>query len=151
MAPPSLYNAYNVLVYCSDCYESKFEQGEDVVAGIRTPEDINTMKICMPEAYKELVENCEILERHYKDMMVKCSFLMLENGSFLFISVLVKCSCSVLIHLQSNGFFFLRFQLCVTMQGLIMVSKYRILNSQFKKIGYGCCSAGPEREPVEVQ
>ncbi|PWA96094.1 pyruvate, phosphate dikinase [Artemisia annua] len=45
-------------------------QGEDVVAGIRTPQDIVTMKNCMPEAYKELVENCEILERHYKDMMV---------------------------------------------------------------------------------
>lgn len=28
------------------------------------------MKSCMPEAYKELVENCEILEKHYKDMMV---------------------------------------------------------------------------------
>lgn len=28
------------------------------------------MKECMPEAYRELVENCEILERHYKDMMV---------------------------------------------------------------------------------
>jgi hypothetical protein len=25
----------------------------------------------MPQAYDELVENCEILERHYKDMMVK--------------------------------------------------------------------------------
>lgn len=46
------------------------DQGEDVVAGIRTPEDLDTMKNCMPEAYKELVENCEILERHYKDMMV---------------------------------------------------------------------------------
>lgn len=45
-------------------------QGEDVVAGIRTPEDLDVMKNCMPEAYKELVENCEILERHYKDMMV---------------------------------------------------------------------------------
>lgn len=44
-------------------------QGEDVVAGIRTPEDIEVMKTCLPEAYKELVENCEILERHYKDMM----------------------------------------------------------------------------------
>ena len=29
------------------------------------------MKNCMPDAYQELVENCEILERHYKDMMVK--------------------------------------------------------------------------------
>ncbi|XP_043709382.1 pyruvate, phosphate dikinase, chloroplastic isoform X2 [Telopea speciosissima] len=27
------------------------------------------MKQCLPEAYKELVQNCEILERHYKDMM----------------------------------------------------------------------------------
>ncbi|CAA0807092.1 Pyruvate- phosphate dikinase 1- chloroplastic [Striga hermonthica] len=44
-------------------------QGEDVVAGIRTPQDLDTMKNSMPEAYKELVENCEILERHYKDMM----------------------------------------------------------------------------------
>lgn len=41
------------------------------MAGIRTPEDLNTMKNCMPEAYQELVENCEILERHYKDMMVR--------------------------------------------------------------------------------
>lgn len=45
-------------------------QGEDVVAGIRTPQDLNTMQSCMPDAYKELVENCEILESHYKDMMV---------------------------------------------------------------------------------
>lgn len=44
-------------------------QGEDVVAGIRTPEDMETMKERMPEAYKELLENCEILEKHYNDMM----------------------------------------------------------------------------------
>ncbi|CAM6129227.1 unnamed protein product [Calypogeia fissa] len=44
-------------------------QGEDVVAGIRTPEDIDTMRVALPEAYKELLENCEILEKHYKDMM----------------------------------------------------------------------------------
>ncbi|KAF8387965.1 hypothetical protein HHK36_026631 [Tetracentron sinense] len=53
-------------------------QGEDVVAGIRTPEDLDTMKRCMPEAYKELVENCEILERHYKDMM-DIEFTVQEN------------------------------------------------------------------------
>ncbi|KAF2287773.1 hypothetical protein GH714_002659 [Hevea brasiliensis] len=53
-------------------------QGEDVVAGIRTPEDLCTMKNCMPEAYKELVENCEILERHYKDMM-DIEFTVQEN------------------------------------------------------------------------
>ena len=50
---------------------NRFEKGEDVVAGIRTPEELDTMKSYMPGAYKELVQNCEILERHYKDMMVK--------------------------------------------------------------------------------
>ncbi|KAJ6323514.1 hypothetical protein OIU76_010924 [Salix suchowensis] len=53
-------------------------QGEDVVAGIRTPQDLDTMKNCMPQAYDELVENCEILERHYKDMM-DIEFTVQEN------------------------------------------------------------------------
>ncbi|XWS08683.1 hypothetical protein CRYUN_Cryun40dG0022300 [Craigia yunnanensis] len=53
-------------------------QGEDVVAGIRTPEELDTMKSYMPEAYKELVLNCEILERHYKDMM-DIEFTVQEN------------------------------------------------------------------------
>ncbi|KAK8950737.1 hypothetical protein KSP39_PZI003999 [Platanthera zijinensis] len=53
-------------------------QGEDVVAGIRTPEDLNTMKLCMPDAYDELIENCSILERHYKDMM-DIEFTVQEN------------------------------------------------------------------------
>ncbi|XP_072958683.1 pyruvate, phosphate dikinase 2 [Typha angustifolia] len=53
-------------------------QGEDVVAGIRTPQDIERMKDCMPEAYAELVENCNILERHYKDMM-DIEFTVQEN------------------------------------------------------------------------
>ena len=53
--------------------EFLFMQGEDVVAGIRTPEDLDAMRDQMPEAYVELVENCKILESHYKDMMVCCS------------------------------------------------------------------------------
>ncbi|WOL15780.1 pyruvate, phosphate dikinase 2 [Canna indica] len=53
-------------------------QGEDVVAGIRTPQSLDTMKECVPEAYNELVENCEILERHYKDMM-DIEFTVQEN------------------------------------------------------------------------
>ncbi|KAL1548200.1 pyruvate, phosphate dikinase [Salvia divinorum] len=44
-------------------------QGEDDVAGIRTPGDIQFTETHLPEAYKELIENCEILETHYKDMM----------------------------------------------------------------------------------
>lgn len=43
-------------------------QGEDVVAGVRTPENINNLEKIMPERYYELKENCKKLENHYKDM-----------------------------------------------------------------------------------
>jgi len=43
-------------------------QGEDVVAGIRTPSDISTMAQALPGAYEELVRNTQLLEKHYKDM-----------------------------------------------------------------------------------
>ena len=43
-------------------------QGEDVVAGIRTPEPIAHLEQVMPEAYRQLVEITSSLEQHYKDM-----------------------------------------------------------------------------------
>jgi pyruvate,orthophosphate dikinase len=43
-------------------------QGEDVVAGIRTPEPIERMRERMPEAYGELEETLRRLEAHYRDM-----------------------------------------------------------------------------------
>ncbi|MBS3816681.1 MAG: pyruvate, phosphate dikinase [Candidatus Thermoplasmatota archaeon] len=43
-------------------------QGEDVVAGIRTPLDISDLKEMWPDIYKELEEVCSILEEEYKDM-----------------------------------------------------------------------------------
>ena len=43
-------------------------QGEDVVAGIRTPRDIEELKDVMPEAYKELRAITSRLEKHYKDV-----------------------------------------------------------------------------------
>jgi pyruvate,orthophosphate dikinase len=43
-------------------------QGEDVVAGIRTPEPIERMRDLMPDAYEELVETLDRLEAHYRDM-----------------------------------------------------------------------------------
>jgi pyruvate,orthophosphate dikinase len=43
-------------------------QGEDVVAGTRTPLDIDGMAQRLPEAYKELIDTQERLERHYCDM-----------------------------------------------------------------------------------
>lgn len=45
-------------------------QGEDVVAGIRTPEPIDTLARTLPAAYQQLLDNCAVLEKHYKDMQV---------------------------------------------------------------------------------
>ncbi len=43
-------------------------QGEDVVAGVRTPQHIDQLKEVMPEVYDQFVEICNKLENHYKDM-----------------------------------------------------------------------------------
>ncbi len=43
-------------------------QGEDVVAGIRTPKPIDEMKNDIPSAYEELIKVADILEKHYRDM-----------------------------------------------------------------------------------
>lgn len=57
-------------------------QGEDVVAGIRTPLQIDQMKEDIPDMYKEIVQNCEILEEHYKEMM-DIEFTIQEGKLFL--------------------------------------------------------------------
>ena len=43
-------------------------QGEDVVAGIRTPSPIDELKIAQPDVYQQFAETAEKLERHYRDM-----------------------------------------------------------------------------------
>ncbi len=43
-------------------------QGEDVVAGVRTPMPIAEMESKFPEAFKQFKEVCQILENHYRDM-----------------------------------------------------------------------------------
>jgi pyruvate,orthophosphate dikinase len=43
-------------------------QGEDVVAGIRTPQPLDKLKEVMPEIYDQFAKYAEILEKHYKDM-----------------------------------------------------------------------------------
>ncbi len=53
-------------------------QGEDVVAGIRTPQKIDRLAEDMPEIYKQLVTIVKGLEKHYKDMQ-DCEFTV-ENG-----------------------------------------------------------------------
>ncbi|MDO4298637.1 MAG: pyruvate, phosphate dikinase, partial [Lachnospiraceae bacterium] len=43
-------------------------QGEDVVAGVRTPQKIDQLKEVMPEVYDQFVTICNTLEDHYRDM-----------------------------------------------------------------------------------
>ena len=43
-------------------------QGEDVVAGVRTPQPISQLAEVMPEVYEQFVNICNILETHYRDM-----------------------------------------------------------------------------------
>ena len=43
-------------------------QGEDVVAGVRTPQTIDQLAQVMPEAYAQFVDICGKLEKHYRDM-----------------------------------------------------------------------------------
>lgn len=42
-------------------------QGEDVVAGTRTPKPVDLLKTEMPESYKRLVKTCKQLEKHYRE------------------------------------------------------------------------------------
>ena len=63
-------------------------QGEDVVAGIRTPQPITKLEQDMPEAYAEFMRIATLLENHYKDMQdmeftiedKKLYFLQTRNG-----------------------------------------------------------------------
>ncbi|HEV8354424.1 MAG TPA: pyruvate, phosphate dikinase [bacterium] len=43
-------------------------QGEDVVAGIRTPKPIAELAHDLPEAYRQFMDTCSLLERHYRDV-----------------------------------------------------------------------------------
>ncbi|MCQ2978785.1 MAG: pyruvate, phosphate dikinase, partial [Clostridia bacterium] len=63
-------------------------QGEDVVAGVRTPKTINCLAEDMPETYKQFMEIANTLENHFKDMQDmeftieegKLYFLQTRNG-----------------------------------------------------------------------
>lgn len=53
-------------------------QGEDVVAGIRTPNEISKLKEDMPKVYEQFVGIADLLEKHYKDM--QDMEFTIENG-----------------------------------------------------------------------
>lgn len=63
-------------------------QGEDVVAGVRTPQPITKLETDLPECYKQFIELANKLENHYKDMQDmeftieegKLYFLQTRNG-----------------------------------------------------------------------
>ncbi|MBO8126042.1 MAG: pyruvate, phosphate dikinase [Firmicutes bacterium] len=57
-------------------------QGEDVVAGIRTPQPIKTLEETNPAVYKQLVDIYQKLERHYRDMQ-DLEFTIQEGELFL--------------------------------------------------------------------
>ena len=57
-------------------------QGEDVVAGIRTPQPIDEMKVTFPEVYAKFEEVADILEKHYKDMQ-DMEFTVENNKLFM--------------------------------------------------------------------
>ncbi len=43
-------------------------QGEDVVAGVRTPDPVADLKKVLPSAHKELLRICKVLEKHFRDV-----------------------------------------------------------------------------------
>jgi len=57
-------------------------QGEDVVAGVRTPEPVLKLKKQMPSSYKELMNVREILEKHFKDVQ-DIEFTIQEGRLFM--------------------------------------------------------------------
>ena len=58
-------------------------QGEDVVAGVRTPSPISHLKEEMPEIYKQFEEGAKVLERHYHNM--QDMEYTIENGKLFFL------------------------------------------------------------------
>ncbi len=58
-------------------------QGEDVVAGVRTPEPITKLAVDLPECYKEFMTLAQKLEDHYRDM--QDMEFTIENGKLYFL------------------------------------------------------------------
>ena len=81
-------------------------QGEDVVAGIRTPQQIDTLKDIMPDCYNEFEKICAILEEHYKDM--QDMEFTIENGKLYMLQTrngkrTGKASIKIAVDLVNEG------------------------------------------------
>jgi pyruvate,orthophosphate dikinase len=81
-------------------------QGEDVVAGIRTPSPISQLERDNPPLYKQFADICETLERHYHDMMdVEFTF---EKGRLYFLQCRVakratKAAVKIAVDMANEG------------------------------------------------
>lgn len=81
-------------------------QGEDVVAGIRTPQSIDQLKNVMPAVYQQFIDTTKILENHYKDMQdieftienEKLFILQTRNGKRT-----AKASVNIAVDLVNEG------------------------------------------------
>ncbi len=81
-------------------------QGEDVVAGIRTPKDIQELKDIMPQVFKQFKETCEKLESHYKDMQ-DIEFTI-EKGKLYFLQTrtgkrTTQAALKVVVEMEEEG------------------------------------------------
>ena len=81
-------------------------QGEDVVAGIRTPEPISKLESDMPEVYKEFARIANLLENHYKDM--QDMEFTIENGKLFMLQTrngkrTAQAALKVAVDLVSEG------------------------------------------------
>ena len=85
-------------------------QGEDVVAGVRTPMPITQMEQEFPEAYADFLNVCETLENHYHDMQdmeftvenKKLYMLQCRNGKRTAPAAL-KIACDLVLHPQFDA------------------------------------------------
>ena len=87
-------------------------QGEDVVAGVRTPQKIDQLKEVMPEVYEQFVGICNTLEDHYRDMQdmeftiedKKLYMLQTRNGKRTAQAALkIACNLDTLLHPQFDA------------------------------------------------
>lgn len=81
-------------------------QGEDVVAGIRTPREISELRDIMPDVYKEFEDAVDKLEKHYKDMQ-DIEFTI-ENGKLYFLQTrtgkrTAKAAINIAVDLVEEG------------------------------------------------
>lgn len=81
-------------------------QGEDVVAGIRTPQPISDMKEAFPEVYENFVRIAELLEKHYKDMQ-DMEFTV-ENGKLYMLQTrsgkrTAQAAVNVAVEMEKEG------------------------------------------------